>query len=108
MKWTIAGLFASAMLLFVQPLFAQPGYIPKAGFVPDAATATAIARVVLIRVYGAAKIREEEPPTANRSGDIWTVAGTLPCPKVNSCVGGTAKLQLSAKDGRILRVIHTR
>jgi hypothetical protein len=82
------------------------GYNPNHAFVPDAATAIAIARAVLVPIYGAKAMQAEEPLTAQRHGDIWVVEGTLPCPKVASCVGGTAELQLSAKDGRILHVTH--
>ena len=82
------------------------GYNPNHAFVPNADTAIAIARAVLIPIYGAKAIEAEEPLKAQRHGDIWVVQGTLPCPKGQMCVGGTAELQLSAKDGRILHVIH--
>lgn len=87
---------------------AQAGYVPPKGFVPDAATAIAIARAVLIPIYGAAKIRAEEPLMATRQGDVWNVHGTLHCgaAKLSDCLGGTAEVRLSAKDGRILFVIH--
>jgi len=86
----------------------QAGYVPPKGFVPDAATATAIARAVLIPIYGDTNIKREEPLVASRQGDVWTVVGTLHCgaAKSSNCVGGTAEVRLSAKDGRILFVIH--
>jgi hypothetical protein len=83
-----------------------PGYTPFGGFVPNAETAISIARAILIPIYGAGAIKAEEPLTAHRHGDTWIIEGTLPCPKDASCVGGTAELQLSAKDGRILSVVH--
>ncbi len=84
------------------------GVVPQNGFVPDAATATAIARAVLVPIYGAAKIKGEEPLIAKRDGDVWTVDGTLHCGALKSsdCLGGTAHVRLSANDGRILFVIH--
>jgi hypothetical protein len=87
---------------------AQSGYMPPKGFVPDAATATAIARAVLIPIYGAEHIRGEEPLVATREGDVWTVNGTLHCGATisSNCVGGTARVKLSAKDGRILFLIR--
>jgi hypothetical protein len=98
---------ALAFIILASSALAQtPGYIPPAGFVPNAETAISIARAVLIPIYGAKAIQAEEPLTAERHGDVWVVEGTLPCPKGGSCVGGTAELQLSAKDGRILHVIH--
>jgi hypothetical protein len=86
----------------------QSGYTPPKGFVPDAVTAQAIARAVLIPIYGAEHIKGEEPLMATREGDVWTINGTLHCgaAKSSECVGGTARVRLSAKDGRILFVIH--
>jgi hypothetical protein len=105
MNMRTAGLVA-ATLLFGSPLSAGPNQFPPKEFVPDAATAIAVARAVLIPVFGAEATKAEEPLTAERHGDIWVVQGTLPCPKGESCVGGVAELQLSAKDGRILYVTH--
>jgi hypothetical protein len=105
MKARKASLIAAFALIWSAPLAAQPSYVPSNGFVPDAATAIAIARAVLIPIYGAKVIQAEEL-TAEQRGDIWVVVGTLQCPKGDSCQGGTAELQLSAKDGRILHVTH--
>ena len=84
--------------------FAQ-GYVPQKGFVPDAKTAAAIARAVLIPIYGETAVRNEEPLKAQRHGENWYVDGTLPC--APGCAGGTASVVLSARDGRILLVTHT-
>ena len=105
-KACAVSLIVSALIWSASPLSARAGYVPSSGFVPDAATAVAIARAVLIPIYGAKVIQEEEPLTAQRNGDIWVVKGTLLCPKGATCPGGAAELKLSAKDGRILRVIH--
>lgn len=91
-----AGLSATAA-------FAQ-GYVPEKGFVPDAKTAAAIARAVLVPIYGETTIRNEEPLKAERRGENWYVNGTLRC--APRCLGGTASVVLSAKDGRILFVMH--
>jgi hypothetical protein len=99
---------ALAFSLIAVPAIAQDrGYVPPAGFVPNAETAISIARAVLIAIYGAQAIQAEEPLTAVRHGDVWVVEGTLPCPTGSSCIGGTAELRLSAKDGQILHVIHS-
>jgi hypothetical protein len=83
------------------------GYNPNKIFVPNAETAIAIGQAVLVPIYGAANIRKEEPFRAIRSGDVWTVEGTLYCrmswwQKITGgmCFGGTAIIKLSAKDGR--------
>jgi len=77
-------------------------------YVPDAATAIAIGRAVSIPIYGESRIATEEPLTATRKGDVWTVSGSFNCPPEEVCVGGTVQVTLCAKDGRILSVIHTR
>lgn len=106
MKARAASVISAALLWSASPLSAQPDSVPSKGFVPDAATAIAIARAVLIPIYGAKLVESEEPLKAERLGDIWLVRGTLPCGKDNVCLGGSAELQLSAKDGRILHVTH--
>ena len=87
-------------------------YMPKAGYVPDSATAIKIAEAVLIPVYGEKQILSERPYIATLKGGIWTVTGTtLHCPDGNggttsNCHGGTAIVQISKLDGRILSMIH--
>jgi hypothetical protein len=81
------------------------GYNPNNGFVPDAKTAVAIARAILVPIYGRQTIASEEPLVAARRGDLWIVRGSLHC-GAPACVGGTAEVKLSAKDGRILHVTH--
>ena len=82
----------------------QRGYVPPNGFVPDAATAAAVAEAVLIPVYGQRDIASERPFTARLRGEVWTVEGTLPHP----VVGGVAVVQISRRDGRILHMMHGR
>jgi hypothetical protein len=77
-------------------------YRPKSGYAPDSATAIAIARAVLISVYGQKTIADEEPLRAELKGGVWTVIGTL---KANY-IGGTAVLQLRKDTAGILFVTH--
>ena len=112
MKANAGTLIATTLFLSALPLSAKSDSTPRPGLVPDEATAIAIARAVLIPIYGAKQIRSEEPLTARRNGDIWVVTGTL-CPNYKApeglpqfCVGGTAELKLSVKDGRVLHVTH--
>jgi hypothetical protein len=60
----------------------------------------------LIPVYGAKTIQNEEPLIATRHGGTWYVSGTLQCSP--HCVGGTAFVEVSAKDGTILRLFHSK
>jgi NTF2 fold immunity protein len=78
-------------------------YRPNSGYAPDSATAIAIARAVLISVYGKKTIEDEEPLRAELKGNVWTVIGTLK----GNYVGGTAVLQLRKDTAAILFVIHT-
>jgi hypothetical protein len=95
-----------AAVAIAAPASAQDvGYNPHHAFVPDSQTAVVIGRAVLIPIYGRQTIQSEEPLTAKRQGDVWTVSGTLHCGGT-SCVGGTAEVRLSAKDGRVLHVTH--
>lgn len=78
-------------------------FIPKNGFVPDEKTAIAIAVAVWSPIYGAEQIQSEKPFTAVLKGGVWHVEGTLP----KGTAGGVATADISQKDARIIRVIHT-
>src|ERR1041385_4695620 len=88
------------------------GFKPKAGFVPDAATAIKIAEAVLVPVYGEKQIVSERPFRALLKGNVWFVEGTLHCSESTEkkddefCDGGVAAVQVSKVDGRILHMIH--
>jgi hypothetical protein len=76
---------------------------PKNGFVPDEATAVRIGEAVAIAQYGEKQISKERPFEARLRGSIWTVAGTL---HPQGAAGGTAVIQLSKTDGRIVFMTH--
>ena len=76
---------------------------PKNGFVPDEATAVRIGEAVAIAQYGEKQISNERPFEARLRGGIWTVAGTL---HPQGAAGGTAVIQLSKVDGRIVFMTH--
>lgn len=77
-------------------------YKPQGGFVPDAATAIHIAEAVLTPVYGEEKIKSERPFKATLREGVWTVEGSLP----EGWLGGVAVVEISKKDGCILRMSH--
>lgn len=88
-----------------------PQFVPPGGFVKESETALAIARAVLIPIYGAKTIGDEEPFVATDLGDRWFVTGTLHCPGAPAssiCLGGTAEVEIAKSDGRIVRLIHGR
>ena len=87
------------------------GYVPKAGYVPDSATAIKIAEAVLALVYGKKQIDSERPFTAALRDGIWTVGGTLKCPDgkggtTTDCAGGVAMVRIAKRDARILYMMH--
>jgi hypothetical protein len=106
MRMTKIWQVASCMILIAalaQSAPAQSGYTPKEGMVPDPATAVAVARAVLIPIYGRATIAGEEPLTAQLEGDTWEVEGRLPA---GHNVGGVATVKISKSDGRIVYLWH--
>jgi hypothetical protein len=89
---------------------------PKDGYVPDAATASRIAKAVWIPLFGAARISKEKPLRATLSGDVWTVTGTFPYngPRGKAhegwliVKGGVAEARISKWDARIISVSQGR
>jgi NTF2 fold immunity protein len=98
-------------VVFFTVLTQAESYAPKDGFVPDPKTAVKIAEAVLMPVYGEKQIASERPFKAVLENGVWTVDGTMHCPDgkggvTNMCFGGTAEVNLSKTDGRILKMIH--
>ena len=96
----------AAIIALTATLVSQAKAQTPRELVPDQATAVAIARAVLIPIYGKSQIAAEEPLKARRDGKNWNVSGTLGC--TPNCLGGTAFVSNSAVDGRILSVFHTK
>jgi len=101
----------SFIALVLGQITAPQSSAPKEGYVPNAETAVKIAEAVLVPVYGEKQIESEKPFTAIRRGDEWIVSGTLHCRDQNgrektNCVGGTAVVELSKIDARIISMIH--
>src|SRR5579872_1907938 len=104
--WIFAVLSALSPAITAGAL-AQDSRIPPEGFVSNADVAIAIARAVSVQIYGAEKIRSEEPLVAELEGDRWLVRGTLSCPSGYGCLGGTVEVTVMRRDGRIVKVTHT-
>jgi len=82
----------------------MPGYRPADGFVPDSATAIAIAVAVWEPVYGKDNVAGEAPYQATLKNGRWTVTGTLP----KGRVGGIATAVIDKMNGRIIKLYHTK
>jgi hypothetical protein len=72
------------------------------GLVPDEETAKKIAEAVWLPVYGPS-VLDEKPFIVKSVGDsTWIVEGTLDKDEL----GGTAYIEIAAKDARVLKVTH--
>ena len=78
---------------------------PAEGVVPDEATATKVAEIVLKRAYGDAVINRELPlHAALRGDDVWVVRGTWQYSSGDR--GGVAVVEISKKDCQVVRLSH--
>jgi NTF2 fold immunity protein of polymorphic toxin system component len=82
----------------------EHSYVPTNGFVPDVATAIAIAEAILVPIYGRAQVEAERPFSASSDGNIWTVLGHLE----SGHAGGVATVVIGRATARVIRVAHGR
>lgn len=94
----------TAVLKMLKESENTPGFRPKEGMVPDAATAISIAVAIWNPIYGEKEIASEKPYNAELKSGLWTVTGSVP----RGWVGGVAAAVISKKDGRIIKVYHTK
>ena len=80
------------------------GFQPREGMVPDAPTAVAIAIAVWNPVYGEKEIASERPYSAVLRRGEWTVTRRMS----DSWVGGAPTAVISKKDGRVIKIYHTK
>ena len=90
--------------LWSQNVATEKYNIPSNGYVPDKKTACTIAQAICIPIYGEATIKQELPFEAKLSHSVWIVTGSYK--KNPKAFGGTAIVEISKKDGRIISVIH--
>jgi hypothetical protein len=80
-------------------------YNPADGIVLDEITATKVAEIVPKRAYGDETINRELPLRATlRSDNVWIVRGTWPYS--SDTRGGVATVEITKKDGQIIRMSH--
>ena len=77
-------------------------YTPAEGYVPDEATAIAIAVAVWGPIYGKENIEGKKPYKAILKDGIWHVSGSLP----SGWIGGVPEAEITKDNGRILRISH--
>lgn len=64
-----------------------------------------IAETNLQKTYGD-EVLKQKPFKATLKGKVWQVTGTSHCPPGEVCKGGTAIVEVSAKDGAIINITH--
>jgi len=69
---------------------------------PDAGTAIAVAEPILFKIYGKDHILGEKPYNILLVDGYWMISGSLP----KGWLGGTFSIILSAKDGRVIQLVH--
>lgn len=105
MKFFLANITFYLLILYTPISEARnmQNYSPKEGYLPDKETATAVAEIVLSKIYGAQQIRKQLPFSAKLIDEVWHISGTLDKDKL----GGVANIEIR-KDGKIIRVSHSR
>jgi hypothetical protein len=107
MKFIMGALILAIMLVTgiaqANQTKVEHSYLPQNGFVPDEATAVAIAEAVWIPIYGKKTIQREKPIKAVLKGNVWVVTGTFNYVGAN---GGVALAEISKSDAKIIRVTH--
>lgn len=77
-------------------------YVPPKGVVPDAESATKIAELILVPIYGLKTVARQQPLVATLKDGIWIVTGTL----TRGTPGGVAHVEISKRDCRVLSISH--
>jgi hypothetical protein len=71
--------------------------------VPDEETAIKVAEVYLFKLFGKAKIEEEQPYQICNIKGYWFIMGTMPKKYI---FGGYFEIVISAKTGEVVRLSH--
>jgi NTF2 fold immunity protein of polymorphic toxin system component len=62
-----------------------------------------IAEPILFKIYGEAKINEEKPYHAVKSGNYWVFFGSMDC---THCKGGVFEIVINARNGKVEYCMH--
>lgn len=80
---------------------AEAKIIPKDGFVPDEQTALKVAEAILTATEGNEVVQSYVPYKAKLRDEVWIIEGTTKGP------GGTPVLEISKRNGTIMRLYRT-
>jgi hypothetical protein len=101
----IRALVAATVLLYSAAL-ADERQKPS-DYVPDAATATAIARAVLVARFGPERVAAQEPLAATPlSSEYWLVGGVAKDKEGRPLAGGGFGVFVNKHTGCILRIVE--
>lgn len=81
----------------------MPNGVLKRGAAATEQVATQIHAAVAGEIFGAEKLRKQQPFRAIRSGEFWVVYGSIP----ENTMGGTAVSVIRISNGEVLSVVHT-
>ena len=76
-------------------------FAPTRDVVPDSKTAITAGGAFLQAYFGAKERRNSPGYSAELKGDVWKVWEQLGC---TNCLGGGPVLEMSKRDGRVLRI----
>lgn len=113
MKMTLKLLALIATTLFVtcsgmaqsqctEDSVVKSSHIPARGFVPDEATAVAIAEAILVAIYGQESIDRQKPFLVGLDNDVWTIFGQ----RKRVLPGGVFRIQISRQDASVKSLSH--
>ena len=105
MKFIFGFIVSVSLILFVPHAEGRnmQTFTPKEGFLPDEATAIAVAEIILIKIYGADQIKGQRPFYATLNSDVWEISGSIDPNKL----GGVAHIKLR-KNGQVVQLTHSR
>jgi hypothetical protein len=94
------ALLTIAIVAVISGQAVAQSFDPTRDVVPDSKTAIAAGGAFLLAYFG--KHQPDSPGfDADLKGDVWTVWERLPC---TNCLGGGPTLEMSKRDGRVLRI----
>jgi hypothetical protein len=113
MKMTLKLLTLIATTLFVtcsgtaqnqctEDCVVKSSHIPARGFVPDEATAIAVAEAILVAKYGQESIDSQKPFLVGLENDVWTIWGH----RQRLLPGGVFRIQISKQDASVKAISH--
>jgi hypothetical protein len=86
------------------------GNMPADGLIPTKEIAVQIAEIVLSKIYGHERIEQQKPFFINLEDDVWIIEGYFNRHEggVATTDGGVAYMEISKRNGTILKLLHSK